>query len=411
MRCWAGTVCLCVCGIAAVSRGAGSVEVTCVDDRACGYGTFQSHNQKAVSNKYGIFMTYLREDNEKDPKKPNVWRLMRSEDGGKTFSVVYEGRKNCRAPCIETDRRGDLHLAHPEYGSSTRRRKEFLFYRFSAAKKYKAPRISIFPDVGCAAKYAMAHDAKRKQFYIATQYGQLLTVDENGKLLAKRAVLKSSGPKAGTQYPLLQVDRSGRLHHAWTTVKLGAPIYWDIHYMLSDNGGAVWWNLKRKRLKTPIVPDNTGPTLRVSLDDEFEAGTWLSNFMAKDGKLHFIYHAHTKPSRQHYMRYDIATGRRDMHLQSQFKGKTITLSGTSGFFASRSAKPRSPLYCVIQDHGHIACLISDDNGTTWRDHAKSKERFGIYALGGAREVTADGYIIGSFTQGGKVHFFRIRAAT
>ena len=87
-----------------------------MDDRACGYGTFQSHNQKIVSNAGGIFMTYLREDNEKDPAKPNVWRLMRSSDGGKTFSVVYEGRNNCRAPCVETDRRGNLYLAHPEYG-------------------------------------------------------------------------------------------------------------------------------------------------------------------------------------------------------------------------------------------------------------------------------------------------------
>ena len=108
---------------------AGTVEVTCVDDRACGYGTFQSHNQKVVSNANAIFMTYLREDNEKDPAKPNVWRLMRSTDGGKTFSTVYEGRNNCRAPCVETDQHGDLYLAHPEYGSSTKRKNEFHFFR------------------------------------------------------------------------------------------------------------------------------------------------------------------------------------------------------------------------------------------------------------------------------------------
>jgi len=131
MRYWTGTVCLVVCGLAAAASGAGGVEVTCVDDRACGYGIFQSHNQKVVSNANGIFMTYLREDNEKDPRKPNVWRLMRSADGGKTFSVVYEGRNNGRAPGI-----------------------------------------SVFRDVGCAAKHAMARDAKRKRFYIATQYGR-----------------------------------------------------------------------------------------------------------------------------------------------------------------------------------------------------------------------------------------------
>ncbi|MDP6633615.1 MAG: hypothetical protein QGG42_01820 [Phycisphaerae bacterium] len=353
-------------------------------------------------------MTYLKEDNEKDPDKPNVWRLMRSTDGGKTFSVVYEGRNGCRAPCIETDRRGNLYLAHPEYGTRNKRKKEFHFRLFSAAKEYKAPSVAVFGDVGCAAKYAMAHDAKRKRFYIATQYGQLLAVGENGKLLSKRSVLNARGPKGCTQYPLLQVDRTGSLHHAWTTVQRGKPVYWDIHHMLSPDGAA-WWNLKRKKLKCPIPPDNTGPTLRVSLDDEFEANTWLSNFRAKEGKLHFIYHARTKPSRQHYMRYDIAKGVRDIHLQSKLKGKTITLSGVSGFFASRSDKPGSTLYCVIQDRGHIASLASDDNGKTWRDHARSKSAYGPYALGGAREITKDGAIIGSFTQGGKVYFFRIPA--
>jgi hypothetical protein len=178
--------------------------------------------------------------------------------------------------------------------------------------------------------------------------------------------------------------------------------------MLSPDGVA-WFNLKRQKLKTPIIPDNTGPTLRVSLDDEFEAHTWLSNFMARDGKLHFIYHAQTKPSRQHYMRYDIASGKREIDLQPKLKGETITLAGLSGFFASRSGKPKATLYCVMKDRGHIAALASDDNGKTWRDHAKSKEKFGIYALGGAREITADGHIIGSFTQGGKVYFFRIAA--
>lgn len=34
----------------------GTVELVCVDDKATGYGTFQSHNQKVVSNEHGIFM-------------------------------------------------------------------------------------------------------------------------------------------------------------------------------------------------------------------------------------------------------------------------------------------------------------------------------------------------------------------
>jgi hypothetical protein len=67
----------------------------------------------------------------------------------------------------------------------------------------------------------------------------------------------------------------------------------------------------------------------------------------------------------------------------------------------------------MQDGGHLACLISRDNGETWHDYAKSEETFRTYAIGGFREITDDGYIIGSFTNRGinqehQVYFFRIK---
>ena len=34
-----------------------TIELTLVDDRAIGYATYQSHNQKVVSNPWGIFIT------------------------------------------------------------------------------------------------------------------------------------------------------------------------------------------------------------------------------------------------------------------------------------------------------------------------------------------------------------------
>jgi hypothetical protein len=65
--------------------------------------------------------------------------------------------------------------------------------------------------------------------------------------------------------------------------------------------------------------------------------------------------------------------------------------------------------------------VSRDNGATWQDHAVSEPFRQPYAVGGAREVTPDGWIIGSFTDvtgpthkdeagsSGRVHFFRIQA--
>jgi len=63
--------------------------------------------------------------------------------------------------------------------------------------------------------------------------------------------------------------------------------------------------------------------------------------------------------------------------------------------------------------------VSEDNGDTWHDYARTDGVFGLYSLGGCRQITEDGYIIGTFTdQAGsnlttdrksKVHFFRIKA--
>ena len=129
--------------------------------------------------------------------------------------------------------------------------------------------------------------------------------------------------------------------------------------------------------------------------------------------------AQTKPPRQHYMRFDVATGRRDVHIQPVFEGETIRLQGLDGFFATCPERKGSPLYCLMQDEGHVACLASRDNGETWHDFAKSEEAFHVYSLGGCRRLSADGHILGTFTdqhgsnqttgRESKVYFFKIKA--
>ncbi len=39
--------------------GLTAIELTLVDDEATGYATFQSHNQKVVSNRNGILVTHI----------------------------------------------------------------------------------------------------------------------------------------------------------------------------------------------------------------------------------------------------------------------------------------------------------------------------------------------------------------
>jgi hypothetical protein len=170
----------------------------------------------------------------------------------------------------------------------------------------------------------------------------------------------------------------------------------------------------------PAIADEGGPADRITLDDEFEAHTWLESFFVRGGKGHFLYLAQTQPPRQHYMRYDVATAMRELDMQPEFKGQTLSLRNLDGFFATRAAEPNATIYVVSRDAGAIrlACLASDDNGSTWRDYAVGPVVTNVYAIGGCREVTDDGWIIGSFTEqiastldpggGSKVHFFRIR---
>ena len=81
-RCLTIVVALCAAGAAPVN-----IQLTHVDDVTTGYGTFQSHNQKVLSNRSGIFMSHLRSQNE--PYTAQQWRLSRSTDGGRSFATVY----------------------------------------------------------------------------------------------------------------------------------------------------------------------------------------------------------------------------------------------------------------------------------------------------------------------------------
>jgi hypothetical protein len=289
-------------------------------------------------------------------------------------------------------------------------------YRFLAAEQYAQPHITKIPN-GSAGKYCMAYDHLRKQLYYFAHNNTFHVIGLDGTV--RRSVnLLQAGPDAVLQYPLLHLDREGTLHAAWTTQKHGVYLYWDIHTMQSRDGGQSWQKMDGTSVTLPVVADQHGAADRITLDDEFDVHTWLSNFMVKDGKAHFIYLAQTQPPRQHYVRYDLKTAKKDVDVFPEFKGERISLRSLDGFFATRAALPDAPLYCVLAHKGRIACLASDDNGATWYDYAVSERTFKPYAIGGCRELTTDGYIIGSFTDQlsstdaastAHVYFFKIQA--
>lgn len=390
----------------------GTIELTCVDANATGYGTFQSHNQKLVANRRGIFMTHIRTRNE--AYTAQQWRLSWSHDGGKSFETLYEATNATNPPVLETDGDDNLYLIRPDFVDNNA-----YLYRFRATTNYRDPIITKIPN-GAAGKYCMAIDVPRKQLYFFPHNNTFHRLDFDGNLLSSITFM-TNGKHAALQYPHLCLDAAGTLHAAWTTVKHNVYLYWDIHYLRSPDGGVTWQTMTGTPVSPPFAADDTGPSDRITLDDEFDVHTWLENFFVRSGKAHFLYLAQLTPPRQHYMRYDVATGKRELDTQPEFRGQSLALRGLDGFFATNAAKSDGTIYAVSRDANanRLACLASDDNGTSWHDFAVSPPVGNPYSIGGCRQVTPDGSIIGSFTDqttsttvaqdGAKVYFIRIRA--
>ena len=385
------------------------IEVATVDPQINTiYGTFQSHNQKMVANQYGIFMTYLQSGNDAEW---NTWCLLRSTDGGKTFATIYENTNYTRAPVIETDDHGTIYLAHPDWGADFTGTNSYL-YRFTPKNNFTKPAKTTIPN-SASGKYSMILDKSRGQlYYFSYENGSFTVIGINGRIKSHYQ-LTTPGTSAYVMYPYLYLDENNVLYAAWTNQKFGVYLYWDIHFVLSKDGGATWQKPDGKVLSLPIVSDETGPTDRITLNDEFDVHTWLWTLIVKNGKVHLPYRATTDPYRQHYVRFDLATAKKDLDTYPVWKGETISFLNLDGFCATRVTQSDFPLYCISRTvDGHLGVLVSYDNGTSWHDYAVSDfNDQGLYAIGGAREVTADGYIIGSYTDArtiNAVRFFKVK---
>jgi hypothetical protein len=182
--------------------GLTDVELACVDEDATHYGTFQSHNQKVVSNRNGIFMTHIRTRNPEYTAQQ--WRLSRSTDGGQTFTIIHEETNATNPPVLETDEAGNIYLARPDFLDGNA-----YLYRFLAEDDYARPRISTIPG-GSAGKFAMAYDRARRRLYYFAHNNTFHVIDLDGNVLSSRSLLRP-GEHAVLQYPLLYVASDGAL--------------------------------------------------------------------------------------------------------------------------------------------------------------------------------------------------------
>ena len=98
---------------AAAKVGLTTIQLVCVDDQATGYGTFQSHNQKIMSNRRGIFMTHLRSRNE--AYTAQSWRLSWSTNSGESFRTLFAATNATNPPLLESDAEDNLYLVRPDF--------------------------------------------------------------------------------------------------------------------------------------------------------------------------------------------------------------------------------------------------------------------------------------------------------
>lgn len=183
--------------------GLAQIQLVCVDAEATGYGTFQSHNQKVVSNRRGIFMTHLRSRNE--AYTAQSWRLSWSTNAGESFVTLFAATNATNPPLLESDADDNLYLVRPDFVDG-----HAYLYRFLARENYREPHITRITN-GAAGKYAMILDARRKQLAYFAHNNTFHLVGLDGVVRSSTNLLKE-GKQAALQYPLLSPGEDGTLH-------------------------------------------------------------------------------------------------------------------------------------------------------------------------------------------------------
>lgn len=388
------------------------IELYCIDDAVIHSATFQSNTQHLVSNKNGIFASYIKSRNE-DYTAQN-WRLVRSVDEGRSFAVIAEGVAATNPPVLETDEADNLYLCRVDW-----KQNNSAIDCYSTADAYRSRRTLELPGVA-GGKFAMGLDRSRQRLCFMTLDGVLHRVSVDGHAFPPIKMLVD-GRRAVLQYPSLHFDERNDLYLCWTTVAHGKYLYHDIHVARSKDGGDQWETLSGDPITLPVAADDGGPTDLVSLKSEFEVTTWLANALPRYGKLHAIYETQSEPRRYNYVRLDTVLGQEEFRLSPEFGGEALRVQGLDGGFSSQANLPAAPLFCVVRDakRARLNCLRSDDQGSHWRDWAVSADVTSPYAVGTCREITAKGRIIGTFTDAiepsndnfgkSKIYFFSIPA--
>lgn len=368
-----------------------------IDSNTVGYSTFQSHNQKVVSNANGVFICYVKTSNVTFTYEE--WYLKKTTDGGLTFTSLYNNTSSQSAPCMETDSSNNLYLIVPTSATDA------TFYKFLASD-YTTPSVTT-TLVGLAQeKYTMALDETNNKIYFTSNSNKFVVLNMSGTIITSPYTFTQGGIYAVAEYPHLQLDASGTLYCAWTTHG-GSRTYWNISWLKSTDFGVSWKKADGTALTLPIKVDTSGSCDMITRVEEVSYTTFLSSFMYANERLHAVYFMtdSTGATYQEYARINPSTGVVEIRT-IQFLVCSPTQAGTDGFFIKpvvdgTFASPVPIYYITESNRRYLVSAVSADNGNIWKKtkvlDMNPSSGWRVYSVGGFRKLVDGNTAYGVFT--------------
>jgi hypothetical protein len=436
------------------------------------YGTFQSHSQRvAYVSGGGIFVAYLGYAGPSHdtachisaPQPSNgltdgcqshaIVDVDRSTDGGSRFSHVFQiGIGGHYPPSLEVDSAGDVLVVVNDAGNT-----DGAWVYKLPARNWNSPELIGTLTYGYDDKFTTAYDVAGQSASGGGTYWEMHGGDgptnNHYVMVVTRAAAAGWGggpvntpctfgsqqncyfwladtdsgalaPSGGVfaHYPHIYFDRSascpsgqtGRCDlavMAWTTTdqSCSAYGYYDIHYLVSPDGGATWYGRDGaiSYASFPILAGDDGPGWQLLDSTEYNSGgntctndaNWLASVYIQDGHLFFVY-GH-QGSHALYRR-----------VTPQWNGSGYTMTndvgpipvgvgdGNEGAFFSGYGTARSRIFLTgaTRSGNGTTTVSSANDGLTWSTYATGPTTSTyVYATSGAHELGPAGTIIGAFT--------------
>ena len=437
------------------------------------YGTFQSHSQRVayVSGGGGIFVAYLGYAGPSHdtachisaPQPSNgltdgcqsyaIVDVDRSTDGGSTFSHVLQiGIGGHYPPSLEINSAGDVIVVVNDAGNTD----GAWVYKLPAGN-WNSPHLMGMLTYGYDDKFSTGYDPGGQSASSGGTYWEMHGGDgptnNHYVMITNRAAAGGWGggavntqctsgsqqncyfwladtdtgalaPSGGVfaHYPYIYFDRSGSCRSgqtgpcdlavmAWTTTdqSCSAYGYYDIHYLISPDGGATWYgkNGAISYASFPILAGDDGPGWQLLDSSEYNSdgntctndANWLANVYIQDGHLFFIYRH--QGSNALYRRVTPTWTGSGYTMTNDVGPITVGVGdGNEGAFFSGYGTAGSRIFLTGATHrgNGITTVSSTNDGQTWSTYATGPTTSTyVYATSGAHELGPGGTIIGAFT--------------